>query len=133
MPGFDISGHTFLLIYSNLILIEECAVMFGWEPFGHQLFEVINNKQKNENQKQTEKQWILYNKYSLSLRILFILITILSIIWDFMLTQTALFYHTMFQKLVAFVWAVCLWALTYRSVFKSIAIEVKSPKLNKNS
>lgn len=130
MPGFDISGHIFLLIFSNLILIEECVVMIGWEPFGHQLLE---ENQRFERLQQNHEQFNLYKKYSLPLRITFIAITILSVIWDFMLLQTSMFYHTMFQKLVAAIWAFSMWAFTYQYIYKLIAIDVKSPKIIKNT
>ncbi|CAG2106411.1 unnamed protein product [Medioppia subpectinata] len=132
IPGFDISGHTFLLIFSNLILIEESAVMIGWEPFGHQLFTQNTNNDNSELIPNPE-QYRLYNKHSKIVRLLFILITVLSLIWDFMLLQTSLFYHTMLQKLVAAVWATTAWLLTYRYGYKRFAIDVKPPKLNRNS
>ncbi len=128
--GFDTSGHTFLLIFSNLILIEECAVMIGWEPFGHQLFE---ERHRFERLQTVHEQWELYTKYSLPLRVIFIAITILTLIWDFMLLQTSMFYHTMFQKLVAALWAFFAWFFTYRYFYKYIGIDVKSPKIIKNT
>ncbi|CAG2181610.1 unnamed protein product, partial [Oppiella nova] len=117
IPGFDISGHTFLLIFSNLILIEESAVMIGWEPFGHQLFAENANHEREQKLIPRGEQFRLYNKHSASVRLLFIAMTVLSLIWDFMLLQTSLFYHSMLQKLVAAVWAVTAWALTYRYAY----------------
>jgi len=130
LPGFDISGHTFLLIFSNLILIEESAVMIGWEPFGHQLFE---ERQRFQRLQKKHNQYELYNRYSLTLRVVFIAITILSVMWDFMLLQTSMFYHTMFQKLVAAVWAYIAWFVTYHYIYKLVGVDVKSPKIIKNT
>lgn len=107
--------------------------MIGWEPFGHHLFEQMKNTESKGEVVHNEYQFQLYNRHSITLRILFVFITILSLIWDFMLVQTSIFYHTMFQKLVAAVWAVTAWALTYQFVYKHIGIDVKAPKIDKNT
>jgi uncharacterized membrane-anchored protein len=39
----------------------------------------------------------------------------------------------MFQKLVAALWAFFAWFVTYRYIYKYIAIDVKSPKIIKNT
>jgi uncharacterized membrane-anchored protein len=104
--------------------------MIGWEPFGHQLFE---ERHRFERLQIVNEQWELYTKYSLPLRIIFIAITVLSLIWDFMLLQTSMFYHTMLQKLVAALWAFFAWFMTYRYIYKYIGVDVKSPKIIKNT
>lgn len=38
--GMDISGHIFILIFSNLIFFEECNIMSGWEPLVDRLFDL---------------------------------------------------------------------------------------------
>ncbi|RWS13645.1 FIT family protein CG10671-like protein [Dinothrombium tinctorium] len=124
--GFDISGHTFLLLFSNLIILEECVAMVGWESFGDQL----NAKQQHYQKiyRENYQQHIMFSRYIIPIRILFILLTLLSILWDFMLVQTALFYHTMIQKFIAFLFALSLWFLLYKLIYKYLNVAV--PHLN---
>ncbi|KAI1298708.1 Acyl-coenzyme A diphosphatase FITM2 [Halotydeus destructor] len=126
--GFDISGHTFILLYSTLSILEEVSVMVGWEPFGHHL-----NAQQQHFKKQSfgdHKQFVVYSNLLKPIRILFVLLTVLTVIWDFMLIQTALYYHTMIQKAIAAIWAVAAWFLTYRLLYRSEALSsvVKPPR-----
>jgi hypothetical protein len=116
--GFDISGHTFLLMFSSLLMLEETSVMIGWEtPFGLHL-----NKQHQHFQKNLKiggsKQFLTFQKLSTFIRINFALITILILIWDFMLMQTALFYHTMIQKAAAGLWAAFSWFVLYKIIYR---------------
>ncbi|RWS27085.1 FIT family protein-like protein [Leptotrombidium deliense] len=120
--GFDISGHTFILLFSNLIILEECAAMIGWEPFGNQLNAMQQHYQKVYGQ--DYEQHVIYSRYIVPIRIFFLTLTVLTLLWDFMLIQTALFYHTMIQKFVAFVIAASLWYLLYRIVYKYFNISV---------
>ena len=126
IPGFDISGHTFLLLFSNLVILEECSVMIGWEPFGHQLHAEQQHLQRQFHL--DHKQRELYVKLSTPIRVIYIFLTILSLIWDFMLLQTSLFYHTMLQKLIGGVWAILLWFFAYQNLYKYFLLDVKTPK-----
>lgn len=115
--GFDISGHTFILLYSALMIIEEAKVMIGFENFGYlldsraQYLKKMHDKHCDHN--------ALYAKYLIPIRVLFICLTLLNIVWDFMLIQTVLFYHSFFQKLLAYFWAVFLWYITYKLLYPS--------------
>ena len=116
--GFDISGHTFLLMFSTLLMLEEVSVMIGWEhPFGNHL------KEKNQVFTKTlrvgpNKQFVTFEKLSTFIRINFIFVTFFILVWDFMLIQTALFYHTMIQKAAAGLWAALSWFVLYKIVFR---------------
>lgn len=116
--GFDISGHTFLLMFSTLLMLEETSIMIGWEtPFGHHL-----NRQNQHFEKSLKigpsKQYLSFQKLSTFIRLNFVLITLLMFIWDFMLMQTALFYHTMIQKAAAGLWAAFSWFVLYKVVYR---------------
>jgi hypothetical protein len=79
MLGFDISGHTFLLIFSNLLITSEL-------------------KLSNQH---SSTQSIRYSSF------------LLTSLWDFMLIQTALYYHTVLQKTIAALWAISSWYLLH--------------------
>ena len=115
--GFDISGHTFLLMFSILTILEETGIMSGWEPFGSTLKGLQQHEQKTK--RSDNQQYIVFERYSIFIRVLFVLLTLLLLIWDFMLIQTVLFYHTMIQKAVAGIWSVSLWFICYRIIFPS--------------
>lgn len=85
LTGFDISGHTFLLIFSNLIITSELRIS------GYRL-----------------KQYSDLNSRG---KLLKVLPLILSLLWDFMLVQTAIYYHTIVQKAIAAMWAFSSWYL----------------------
>jgi hypothetical protein len=125
--GFDISGHTFILIFSTLLILEEVSVMIGWEPFGHQLSAHHQHLVKT---KQTpNRQHLAFEKRILPIRGLFFLLTVLTLIWDYMLIQTALFYHSMIQKLIAAVWALVVWFVAYKIIYPAHGLRsvVKPP------
>ncbi|XP_053207435.1 acyl-coenzyme A diphosphatase FITM2-like isoform X2 [Panonychus citri] len=115
--GFDISGHTFILLFSLLVIMEECSIMKGWEPFGERLFAEQQNRQRTF--RQDYPQHVIYSKYKIYIRCFFLALTGLTLIWNFMLFQTALFYHTTLQKLIAYLWAVGLWFFGYKCLYNS--------------
>lgn len=140
--GFDISGHTFLLLFANLILFEESRIINGFENFGYLLdnknqaarrkaLDESRNEAKNENKNANRNRneikthespknidhYDLYHRLLLPVRVLYILMTLLALLWDFMLIQTVLNYHNLGQKLIAFVWSVGAWYFCYRALF----------------
>lgn len=152
--GFDISGHVFILIFSILIILEECAIMTGWEPLGDRLHSLsmeytnihLTSMAPNSicsvgrpfcNDLATNKRlfssWVRYNCHKNQIRVLFILITLLLIVWDFMLTQTAFFYHTFAEKILALIWAYSSWYFTYRFLFPLLHLQVRRVNQWKNN
>lgn len=115
--GFDISGHTFILLYSALIIIEETKSMVGFENFGYLLDSRAQFSQKV--QKKSDNHNDLYTRFLVPIRICFVALTLLTLLWDFMLIQTVFFYHSTLQKLLALAWAVALWFITYKVVYPS--------------
>uniref|UniRef100_T1J4A3 FAM192A/Fyv6 N-terminal domain-containing protein n=1 Tax=Strigamia maritima TaxID=126957 RepID=T1J4A3_STRMM len=114
--GFDISGHAFLLIYSCLIILEEVKCMRGWERIG----ELIRNNDFDEDSplKHLQEDELLrlnvtYEHLGLYVKCTFIAVTLLSILWDFMLFCTILYFHSMTQKLVGGLVAIFTWFITY--------------------
>lgn len=90
--GFDISGHTFLLMFSNLIISSELN---------------LHSKIDKKSFKDQDSQIMLY------MTILEKSLFLLSILWDFMLLQTALYYHTLPQKAIAALWAITSWYILH--------------------
>lgn len=129
--SFDISGHTFILIYSSLVLIEEAKPIVGWDNIKDYLrLEDHNRKTQepqpnplralNDNEIITLKT--LYEKYTPIIRLLFVGITVLQLLWDIMLVCTMIYYHRMAEKIVSGLIAIVTWYFTYRAWYPSKSI-----------
>lgn len=123
--GFDTSGHTFILIYGSLVLIEESRSMINWDSIKEFLrLEEHNRAIKDTAQSTnplrhlTEVQFkelqVNYDKYTPYIRGLFILITLFQMLWDVMLVCTMLYYHVMIEKFLGGCIAILTWFFTYR-------------------
>lgn len=123
--GFDISGHAFILIYSSLVLIEEAKPIVGWENIKDYLRNEEHNRLTREepssnplrNLDDVELKHVksFYEKYTPIIRILFISMTALQLLWDVMLVCTMLYYHKMIEKVLSGIFAILTWFLTYRT------------------
>lgn len=124
--GFDLSGHAFILIYSSLILIEEAKPIIGWDNIKEYLrMEEYSRKQqdmspssnplKNLNDEEFKNLKDLYTKYTPIIRLFFVLMTVLQLLWDIMLVATMLYYHRMIEKVLSGAIAILTWFFTYRA------------------
>lgn len=123
--GFDVSGHTFILIYGSLFLIEETRCIENWDSIKEHLrlenhYRSAKESQQNLNplrnlsDKEINELQFNYTKYTPYIRGLFITITLFQLLWDVMLVCTMLYYHIMVEKFLGGVVAVLTWYLTYR-------------------
>lgn len=123
--GFDISGHTFILIYGSLFLIEETRCIENWDSIKEHL-RLENhhrssrdptqnmNPLRNLSDVEMRELQLNYTKYTPYIRALFISITLLQVLWDVMLVCTMLYYHIMIEKFLGGVLAILTWFFTYR-------------------
>lgn len=124
--GFDISGHAFILIYSSLVLIEEARTIIGWETIKTHLRNEEYNRTaslpsqlplKNLSDLEFKNLKYLYEKYTPLIRLCFVGMTILQLLWDVMLVGTMLYYHRMIEKFISGAIAILCWFFTYRYWF----------------
>jgi hypothetical protein len=101
---FDISGHAFILIWSNMFLVEEAKAYIGWEA-------VIAAAQGAPTSRPLLK-WFLWPT-----RLLLVTLSLLSVLWDVMYFSTVLFFHTWDEKVVAIALALFAWWLIYRGLY----------------
>lgn len=123
--GFDISGHAFILIYSSLVLIEEAKPIIGWENIKEHIRNEEHNRGAHEDSSlnplrnleddELKKVKMLYEKYTPAIRVLFITMTALQLLWDVMLVCTMLYYHKMIEKVLSGIFAIITWFFTYRA------------------
>lgn len=125
--GFDLSGHAFILIYSNLLLIEEARPILGWEEIQdlirderHARVHSLTNfgPLRTLNSEDFNILTSSYEKFLPYVRVYFITLTIFSLIWDFMLFTTILYFHSMPEKLLSGIIAIATWYFTYEVWFK---------------
>ncbi|KAE8738420.1 hypothetical protein FOCC_FOCC016110 [Frankliniella occidentalis] len=126
--SFHISGHAFILVYSSLILIEEARAIVGWERIRDLIREEYHTRSNSDDSRTvantsplgnlSETEFIVlkscYERFTPLVRGLFILMTCFSMLWDFMLIFTMLYFHNMVEKLLAGVIAIFIWFVTYR-------------------
>ncbi len=110
--GFDISGHTFILMHSLFYLLEEIKIFYIWEN--------IKNDIRKEDDKLNEKQirvkyW--YNKLTPFIKINFVIISLFTLLWEIMLLSTFLYFHTILHKVLAAFMAIICWFLTYKTYY----------------
>lgn len=136
--SIDISGHCFILIYSALVFIEECRVVINWDSISDLIRKEeysrnvepdeysVHNPLRNLSNSEFEKLKEYYTTFTPFIKMFFIIITILILIWDFMLLTTILYFHRMIEKLIAGFIAVTTWYLSYRIAFPAVPF-VNSP------
>lgn len=123
--GFDLSGHSFILIYGSLVLIEETRSILNWESIREYIrtedhyrsnkdTNISNNPLRFLSPAEFHKLKISYEKFTPYIRGLFVLITLQQILWDVMLICTILYYHIMIEKFLGGIIAILSWFVTYR-------------------
>lgn len=134
--GFDISGHTFILIYISLILAEEASSFIGWESIkdfiimeqhSRTIKEVSTSPLRNLSETQLNLLKKTHKTLTPYLRALFIAMTLQQLFWDVMLVSTMIYYHIMIEKFIGSVIAICTWYVTYHWLYKLSIIFINSP------
>lgn len=88
--GFDISGHSFLLPYCVLMIVEETAVVHELKLQRNQHIHVIVSA-------------------------LFVALAVLALIWVWMFFCTAIYFHDIYQKLFGTAFGLLAWYGTYQA------------------
>ncbi|XP_013777312.2 FIT family protein CG10671-like [Limulus polyphemus] len=123
--GFDISGHTFLLIYCGLIIMEEGRCITVWEGIGKQIVQnyvfeanIRNSTLRRLSENEISELRKSYKKLTPFVQLTFVLMTILLLMWDVMLMATIVYFHSIAQKSVGGIIATGAWLVTYCKLFR---------------
>ena len=136
LESFDISGHTFLLMYSLLVMVEESKVFEHWEALKKNLESKAQEAAENNETDKKIKWFIILTPF---IKFFLISMAILAVLWEFMLLVTFLYYHEMMHKLIAACFAIAAWFITYqtwfsyRNLFLSPGLPGDDLKLSENS
>lgn len=135
--GLDISGHTFILIYSSLILAEEGSSLVGWEGIKDLVMreehtrsvptETSTGPLRNLSNGDLEFLKKAHRALTPYLRGLFVVMTLQQLLWDIMLVSTMLYYHIMIEKFLGGVAAVVTWYVTYQWWYKLTGCHLPAP------
>ncbi|XP_056649068.1 acyl-coenzyme A diphosphatase FITM2 [Diorhabda sublineata] len=123
--GFDLSGHSFILIYGSLFLIEETRCIVNWDAIKDYIrLEEYQRQTRDSNGKPNPLRNLTdselkevktnYEKFTPYIRLLFVLVAVIQILWDVMLISTMLYYHIMIEKFLGGAFAILTWFFTYR-------------------
>ena len=111
--GFDISGHCFLLIYCVLIIVEEVNIFKDWE----RIADAITNEEETLRKLTAEEFASLKEQFRLSnayVKLSVIALTLLTLLWEWMLIMTIVYFHTVPQKVFGGVIGILSWYVTYQ-------------------
>lgn len=136
--GFDLSGHSFILIYGSLLIIEETRSIQNWDGIREYMrleehYRISKETEFNSNplrfltNDELKKIKSYYQKYTPYIRGLVIIICVFQIIWDIMLICTMLYHHVMIEKFLGGVSAIITWFVTYRLWYKHPKLLPKLP------
>lgn len=136
--GFDISGHSFILIYGSLLFIEETRSMVNWDSIKEHIrmeehyrstadTTPNNNPLRALNDSQFKYLRTNYDKFTPYIRGNFIIITLFQILWDVMLVTTILYFHVMIEKFIGGICAILTWFFTYKFWYNQPKILPRMP------
>ncbi|XP_023016196.2 acyl-coenzyme A diphosphatase Fitm [Leptinotarsa decemlineata] len=123
--GFDLSGHSFILIYGSLFLVEESRCIMNWDTIKEHIRLEEHNRMIKDNKEKSNPLRHLsekdlrqvkenYEKFTPYIRLLFVCIAAIQILWDVMLLSTMFYYHIMIEKFLGGALAILTWFFTYR-------------------
>ncbi|ETN73603.1 hypothetical protein NECAME_04289 [Necator americanus] len=105
IPGFDISGHCFLMIYSMLVMAEEANAFREWQQVVHRDDDSgLIMREKQERRTKLAQYFV-------------VAMLALNILWIKQLTISILYYHIMVDKIIGALVAVFWWYFTYHVLY----------------
>ncbi|CAF0707118.1 unnamed protein product [Brachionus calyciflorus] len=120
--GFDISGHTFILMHSLFFMNEESKVFSNLDHYYKKLIDRLDKHDQNADSLSVNpcyRSKKLYETLLPFIKLNFIFIGFLSLIWEVMLLSTCLYFHTMMHKVLAAFSAIAIWFLTYKTWYEN--------------
>ncbi|XP_027212874.2 acyl-coenzyme A diphosphatase FITM2 isoform X2 [Penaeus vannamei] len=117
--SFDISGHSFLLTYCIMIIIEESKEMLYFLQLSR-YFRGAPPLEGNESQvldKEVKNLESVFKIMSPLIILAFMAMVAISLLWDLMLIVTTIYYHSLLEKLLGTVLSLCMWYILYKRIF----------------
>ena len=130
VPGLDISGHVFILVLINLMAMEEAAAFRGWDRLAAHLADVerrhshalpiesLSPALRAVPHELAHRMLAAHTLLTPLVRVLFVALALLSLVADWSLVLTAVYYHTMPSKVLGCLLALLFWLLTYCLLYR---------------
>lgn len=114
--GFDISGHVFLLTFCIMIINEElsCADVVVSSCNG----ESSDHVSQRKDERNILGIMIKEEFFDQLIEFLSLLLILLMILWEVMLLFTCLYFHSLSQKLLGFLFSSFSFCVSYQFIFK---------------
>jgi len=126
--GHDFSGHTFLLLYALLIINEEVK---SYDK-GTKKVKQAGQEAKQSGDTLADIEHKNIEIISKVIRCIYVLLAALTILWEFMLLSTALYFHHTLHKIIAAAIAVFFWYITYYVWYKPDSTSLLRPSSPKD-
>lgn len=135
--SFDVSGHAFLLIWCVFFITEEAKAIIGWDSIKEFIRHEEHNRQsllkygssiaspdsfeetplKSLADDEFELLKENYGKFDVIAKIVLVVLTVFTLLWDIMIVATALYFHVMIEKVIAGLIAAFMWFVLYRGFY----------------
>lgn len=119
--SFDISGHSYLMTYCVLILMEESKESLYFLQLSRYLRKAENPVDDNDRPLLDRNEALhLETKFTIMgplILVSYVGLFVLCVLWDFMLVITTIYYHTFSEKVLGSALALCMWYLLYHFIF----------------
>uniref|UniRef100_A0A1I7UL22 Fat storage-inducing transmembrane protein 2 n=1 Tax=Caenorhabditis tropicalis TaxID=1561998 RepID=A0A1I7UL22_9PELO len=115
-PGYDISGHCFLMIYSILIITEEAIAYRNYQ----QVTDAVNQMDGDREE---------HDRLTRCIQYFFVAMLFLHAFWFKQIIISVLYYHIFAEEILGALVAVGCWFLTYRIMYPSGFL---SPPINRS-
>uniref|UniRef100_A0A914XP27 Uncharacterized protein n=1 Tax=Plectus sambesii TaxID=2011161 RepID=A0A914XP27_9BILA len=123
VPGFDISGHCFLLIYCCMLICEEARAFRDWDKLrsllDHPEQDYSAFTGERPSKAEIDESRATHERMTIPIKILFIVLFFVHLIWEFMILITVLYYHTFAHKMMGTGIALAAWFVTYQLWYKT--------------
>ncbi|CAG7731850.1 unnamed protein product [Allacma fusca] len=135
--GFDVSGHAFLLIWCVMVITEEAKAILGWDSIKDYIRHEDHNRRRTSlagtsglptdlfsetplsrlSSEEFDKVKKAYNRFTIFANISVVSLTALALLWDGMLIATAIYFHSMIEKVLAGLIAGLMWYTVYQCFY----------------
>jgi len=114
VPGFDISGHAFILIYSMLVMDEEVSSFRNWPSSPKTAASPKKGTTTQKGTTTSKSEFDEHQRNTRTIQWLFLVVLAVHLVWDLQLVITCLYYHTISHKVIGALFAVLSWFVTYK-------------------
>ncbi|CAI58649.1 Acyl-coenzyme A diphosphatase FITM2 [Caenorhabditis elegans] len=103
-PGYDISGHCFLMIYSILIITEEAIAYRHYQQVTDAVHQMDGDREEHD-------------RLTRCIQYFFVAMLFLHAFWFKQIIISVLYYHIFIEEILGAVAAVVCWFVTYRMLY----------------